>query len=149
MRTRPHTGVVIERGERDPVLRHRRRAKLGGQRPLVEFVDDRRPADAAETAKATRGRFVEGHQFFTPNPCEIHPAHAGTAAERRAVLLAAFRAMAVAWRAEPASYLELDAAAQAAAADRGHLRASPWPSLPLAEPPLGTFGAKALSHSMT
>ena len=53
-------------------------------------------------------------------PAEILRLHANAAAKRRAMLLAALRAMAIQRRRQRPGDLELDAAAQAAAVDGGH-----------------------------
>jgi hypothetical protein len=53
-------------------------------------------------------------------PTEILRQHANAAAKRRAMLLAALRAMAIQRRRQRPGDLEFDAAAQAAAVDGGH-----------------------------
>src|SRR4029077_11610677 len=59
-------------------------------------------------------------QMLALEPTEIFRQHANAAAKRRAMLLAALRAMAIQRRHQRPGDLEFDAAAQAAAVDGGH-----------------------------
>src|ERR1700751_6143861 len=98
-------------------------------------VENRRPADAAEPAPVSRRRLVIGDQLFALDPVEIAPADPRAAAEHRAVLLAAQRAMTIERAQQRPGDLELDAAAQAAALDRTHLQPPPGPTSAWHVPP--------------
>jgi hypothetical protein len=85
-------GVVIERRQRDAVFRHGRRPKCRRSRSLVESVDDRGAAEAAERAGR---RLVESDQIFALDPPEVGGTDPGGAAERGALLFAAHRAVVI------------------------------------------------------
>ena len=89
---RPNAGVVIEDTQWNPEVRTAPRGQcVVRSRP----VDDRRPAPASEAAVEAGRRFVVADEFFTLQKSEIFRAHAGPAAKRGAVLLAAFRTLAI------------------------------------------------------
>ena len=110
---------IVEQRQRDAILRvlgkFRRRLPV---RPVA--VDDRRAAFAAKPALIAARAFIELDQMLALEPAEILRQHANAAAKRRAMLLAALRAMAIQRRRQRPGDLELDAAAQAAAVDGGH-----------------------------
>jgi len=91
---RPHRRIV-EQGQRDAVL-WRAVGKRCGRCPVRPgAVDDRRAALAAEAALVAARAFVEFREVLTLEPAEIGHREADPAAKRRAMLLAALRAMTV------------------------------------------------------
>jgi hypothetical protein len=111
---------VVEQRQGDAVLRGGI-GKRSGRCPVRPgAIEDRRAALAAEAALIAARAFVIFDQVLALKPAEILGRDPHAAAKRRAVLLAALRAMAVQRIEQRPGDLECDAAAQAAAADGGH-----------------------------
>jgi len=113
---------IVEQRQCDAVLRRGFWGNSAGGfkkvRPIA--VDDRRAAFAAKPALIPARAFIKLDQMLALEPPKILRLHANAAAKRRAMLLAALRAMAIQRRRQRPGDLELDAAAQAAAVDGGH-----------------------------
>src|SRR3954471_3418019 len=102
----PDAGIVVQRAKRHADIRD-----------AVEHRDDRRAADAAETAIISRRRLIERHDVFALDPFELRCLRAGATSECRALGLAAHGAMTVERAPQHAFDAVLDPAAQAAATD--------------------------------
>jgi hypothetical protein len=112
---------IVEQRQRDAVLRRGVLRKFRRRLPVRPVaVDDRRAAFAAKPALIAARAFIEPDQILAVEPAEIFRLHANAAAKRRAMLLAALRAMAIQRRRQRPGDLELDAAAQAAAGGGGY-----------------------------
>src|SRR5215831_5567459 len=79
-------------------------------------VDDRRAAYPTEAAAVAGSGLVVRQQVLALHPLEVAAQHPRPAAERRALLLAASRTMAIERAQQWPRDLEFDAAAQAASA---------------------------------
>src|ERR1700747_2528123 len=119
---RPYSRIVVERGEGDAVPRWRHGIALVYRCSRAKFVDDRRAADATETAETARRRFVERHQLFSLYPLEITLLDARTGAKGSAMLFASHRALEIVWCPERPVDLELNATAETTPAKHGHTR---------------------------
>src|SRR5262249_61885816 len=92
--TRSHSWIV-ENVQRDAVLRQCA-VELGGAFPVRSRpVDDRGAAFAAEPAQVAAGALVILDQVLALQPPEVFDLHPNAATERRAMLLATLRTMAV------------------------------------------------------
>src|SRR4029077_996163 len=111
VKRRPDAGVVIQGAERQTVV--------SGMR--FELADNRRAAYAAKASAVSGRGFVERDQILALDPFEIPRAHARAGAEGASLRLAAHRAMAIARVEQRTSDAIFHAAAQATAADHGHL----------------------------
>src|SRR5580704_1319709 len=112
---------IVEQRQRDAVLRRGVLRKFRRRLPVRPIaIDDRRAAFAAKTTLIAARAFIKLDQMLALEPAKILRQHANAAAKRRAMLLAALRAMAIQRRRQRPGDLELDAAAQAAAVDGEH-----------------------------
>lgn len=111
---------IVEQRQGDAVLRGGI-GEGGGRLPVRPgAIDDRRAAFAAEAALIAARALVIFDQVLALEPAEILGRDPHAAAKRRAMLLAALRAMAVQRIKQRPGDLECDAAAQAAAANWLH-----------------------------
>src|SRR5262249_12414862 len=86
---------IVENGQRDAVLRQCA-GELGGSFPVRSCpVDDRGAAFAAEPAQVAALALVILDQVLALQPPEVFDLHPNAATERRAMLLATLRTMAV------------------------------------------------------
>src|SRR5262249_29678938 len=105
VRLRAHAGIVVE--------------EAGGEEHApVHLTGERRAAAATEGSCTTGGDSVLVDLLLATHPAEPLRRHAEGARERRAVMLAAHRAVAVPHELERRVGLEGDVATQAAAMDR-------------------------------
>jgi hypothetical protein len=141
MQRRPDRRVV-ENGERDANLRWAVGEGRGGFPVRPGAIDDRRPAFAAESALIASRAFVILDEVLAGEPAQIGSGDADAAPERRAVLLAALRAMAVQRAEQRACDFEGDAAAQATAADGKHDESPVW--RPMVAPDFAALDLRAV-----
>jgi hypothetical protein len=111
---------VVEQRQGDAVLRGGI-GKRSGRLPVrPSAIEDRRTAVATEAALIAARAFVIFDQVLALEPAEIPGRDPRAAAKRRAMLLAALRAMTVQRIEQRPGDFKCDAAAQAAATDWGH-----------------------------
>ena len=111
---------IVEQRQGDAVLRSGVGKRRGRCPVRPGTIDDWRAALAAEAALIAARAFVVFDQVLALEPAEILGRDPYAAAKRRAMLLAALRAMAVQRSEQRPGDFECDAAAQAAAVEWGH-----------------------------